>query len=185
LESVEALLARYQQGDAEAFRLLLRQVSPRLLGWLRRVAGPAYGDADDLLQETWMEVHRARATWDPKRPALPWLFALARHVVGHHFRARGRRERREEQASALPQNEPASPDLALDARALLGRLPDAQREVVMLLKYADLSVEEAAAVLGISVGAVKQKAHRAYVALREALGEDEEWKVLQATSATR
>lgn len=56
-------------------------------------------------------------------------------------------------------------------REALGRLPAPQREVLMLLKYADLSVEEVAAVLGTTAGAVKQRAHRAYEKLRLALDE--------------
>lgn len=170
VRAFEELMQAYQGGDSQAFRALFQALSPRLFRYLAAYSGA--GTADDLLQQTWLEVHRARASYDPRRPLLPWLFAIARNVRRHAtrgaLRAAAREHRSVVEHSAALAVEPSWEDI-LAVREQLALLPETQQEVVLMLKFADLSIEEAAAALGVSSGAVKQKAHRAYEKLRTTL----------------
>src|SRR5262245_27346672 len=70
------LMQRYQAGDADAFRELYAFVAPRLLGYLTKLAR-SRPVADDLLQQTFLKVHRARAAYVPGADPLPWFYAIA------------------------------------------------------------------------------------------------------------
>jgi len=128
--------------------------------------------ADDLLQETWLRIHQARHTYRPGDPVLPWIYAIARHVRVDGYRKVRRTESREQQVEALPdvpERAGPSPQRGPDLDALLGALPESQREVVVMLKIAGMTLEQVAQATSSSVGSVKQKAHRAYEKLREVL----------------
>jgi RNA polymerase sigma-70 factor (ECF subfamily) len=165
---LETLMARYQQGDASAAAELVTRLSPALHRFfVMRYVSRRY--ADDLLQETWLRIHEVRHTHRPGEPVLPWLYAIARNIRVDQYRKTRRQEAREQQVERLPEpaavEQPRGPDLD----ALLGQLPDSQREVVAMLKIAGMSLEEVARATRSSVGSVKQKAHRAYEKLRELL----------------
>ena len=162
-------MARYQSADPDAAALLIDRVSPMLHRFFmaqdvsRRYAG-------DLLQETWLKIHEARHSYRPGEPLLPWIYAIARHVRVDNFRKARRIETREQQVEALPERAAlGAPTRGPDLDALLGALPESQREVVAMLKIAGLTLEEVARATSSSVGSVKQKAHRAYYKLREIL----------------
>ena len=127
--------------------------------------------ADDLLQETWLRIHEARHTYRPGEPVLPWLYAIARHIRVDSYRKVRRTEFREQQVDALP--EPAAPVAAApsgpDLKILLDALPESQREVIVMLKVSEMTLEQVARATSSSVGSVKQKAHRAYQKLRQVL----------------
>ena len=165
-----AWMARAQDGDREAYRTLLEDVSPPLRRFFRRRINDA-GDVEDLLQDTLIALHRARHTYDPARPLEPWLFAIARNVLTDHLRRELGRARREVLVDVLPEVEetPAGETEQQVAQAL-ARLPPAQRQAIELLKLEGLSVEMAAARAGTTAGALKVRAHRAYRALRTLLG---------------
>jgi len=158
-----------QRGDREAYRALLTDIASPLLGFLRRrIADPH--EVEDVYQDTLMALHRARHTYDPSRPFEPWLFAIARHVAVDHFRHRMVHASHEVLVEELPEPagdaDPARPRLA----EALDRLPPAQREAFEMLQLEGLSVAAAAARVGITTGALKVRAHRAYKALRALLG---------------
>jgi RNA polymerase sigma-70 factor (ECF subfamily) len=168
---LEFLMAGYQQANEEAASALIRKVSPLLLRYFAaQLAGRAH--ADDLLQETWMRVHKARHTYRPGEPLLPWIFAIARHTGLDNYRKTRRLESRETQVEELPER-PDSPHVAsqeiVDVQELLAELPESQREVIVMLKISGMSIEEVARATSASVGSVKQKAHRAYEKLRQVL----------------
>ncbi|HEY2017046.1 MAG TPA: sigma-70 family RNA polymerase sigma factor [Bryobacteraceae bacterium] len=169
---LEVLMARYQEGDFAAATALIRRLSPQLHRFFV-VQSASRGDADDLLQETWLRIHEVRHTYRAGEPVLPWLYAIARHIrVDHYrkaFRTRAREERLEEahEVAAAPVREAGKP---ADLRTLLAPLPESQREVIEMLKVAGMSLEEVARATSSSVGSVKQKAHRAYERLRGLLG---------------
>jgi RNA polymerase sigma-70 factor (ECF subfamily) len=169
---LEALMAGYQRADEEAATALIETVSPLLLRffWMRAV-NRRY--AEDLVQDTWMRVHKARHTYRPGEPVLPWIFAIARHAGLDNYRKARRVEDRETQVETLPElasaKAPDPGDLDADIQTILGVLPDSQREVLVMLKVSGMSLEEVARATSSSVGSVKQKAHRAYHKLREAL----------------
>jgi RNA polymerase sigma-70 factor (ECF subfamily) len=169
---LEALMAGYQLGDREAATALIDRVSPQLYRFfMAQVMSRKF--ADDLLQQTWLRVHEARHTYRPTEPVLPWIYAIARHVRVDSFRKARRLESRELQVDVLPETAmraTASPShKGPDLEALLGSLPESQREVVVMLKVSGMSLEEVARATSSSVGSVKQKAHRAYEKLREVL----------------
>jgi RNA polymerase sigma-70 factor (ECF subfamily) len=168
-------MRRYQEGDESAFDALYRALASRIYGYLFQSTRDRVL-ADDLLQEVFFNVHRARATYRPGSPVLPWVFAIARHAAASRARSAGRRAKREEareDLSDLPAAAPEDPaeDPRIDEiRAVLEELPAPQREAVMLLKVSGLSVAEAAAATGSTAGAIKLRAHRAYEAIRKRLG---------------
>jgi RNA polymerase sigma-70 factor, ECF subfamily len=162
------LMERLQRGDAEACRLLLDDVGPAVTRFLR--ARVAVDEVDDVYQETFMALFQARHTYEGGRPLEPWLFAIARNVAADHLRRRWSRASWEELTADLPEREGDSPAPAPDVDRLLKRLPPAQREAFAMLKLDGLSLEDAAGRAGISVGALKVRAHRAYKALRKLIG---------------
>jgi RNA polymerase sigma-70 factor, ECF subfamily len=168
---LEALMARYQAGDFAAARTLIDRISPPLHRFFK--AQSARGtDADDLLQEAWLRIHRVRHTYRPGKPLLPWIYAIARRVRIDHYRQAARttmRERRwEELSDALP-GSPVQAQPVDELEELLAPLSDSQREVLELLKVAGMSLEEVARATSCSVGSVKQKVHRAYQKLRQTM----------------
>ncbi len=167
-------MQRYQQSDPAAVTLLAEKLSRKLYPFF--IAQTRDRErAKDLLQECWLRIHKARHTYRPEQPLLPWVFAIARHVRVDHYRRAQRIARIEasesdwtdaKEASYQPTN-PAS----LDLWRLLGALPEQQRQTVLMLKLAGLSLQEVSLATGASVGAVKQRAQRAFAALRLSIGE--------------
>ena len=169
--TLEDLMTRYQGADREAATELIRQVSPLLLRFLSR---PIYnrGYAEDLLQECWLRIHKARHTYRPGSPLMPWVFAIARHTRVDGFRQRGRIEAHELVVEELRDLSISKPEPAVphqDLYRLVDELPESQREVLFMLKVSGMTLEEVARATSSTVGSVKQKAHRAYEKLRRQL----------------
>src|SRR4051794_31201708 len=164
---LEDLMVRYQNGDPAAVTGLIERLSPQLHRFfLARFVSRRF--ADDLLQETWLRIHQVRHTYRPGEPVLPWIYAIARHTRVDHYRKTRRVEDRERQVEQLPESPAAAAPESRgpDLEAMLRQLPESQREVVLMLKVADMSIEEVARATSSSIGSVKQKAHRAYEKLR-------------------
>jgi RNA polymerase sigma-70 factor (ECF subfamily) len=189
-ESLDGAMDRYARGDDTAFDELYRHGAPRVRGFLLRLGGDR-ALADDLMQEAFLRVHRARGHFEQGAAALPWIFAIARNVFLDHVRhprvrrtaSESRGDLRGEREGELHERE-APPDTrgdeALVAREMLvivrdtlARLPVLQREAFVLIRFEGMSVSEAAQVLGATEGAVKIRAFRAYEALRAALAQDD------------
>ncbi|MBK8258957.1 MAG: RNA polymerase sigma factor [Polyangiaceae bacterium] len=180
---LNAAMDRYASGDPSAFGVLHRALAPRLYAYLVRMRGSAHV-ADDLVQETFLRMHRARATFSRGASVVPWMYTIARNVLIDHSRA-SRVRGKSEPLDAAMTNEPI--DVAADTESaavanqaartvqrVLQRLPAAQREAFVLLRYEGLSVSDAADVLGATPSAVKLRAFRAYEALRAALAPSDE-----------
>lgn len=163
-------MLRYQRADPAAPGLLIRAVSPALLRFFR-AQGASREHAEDLLQDTWLRIHRVRQTYRPGEPVLPWVYAIARRVRIDHYRRNFRVASHELQMEALPEAPLAEPRESPlpDFEDLVAGLPESQREVLIMLKVGGLSLEEVARATSSTVGAVKQKAHRAYSRLRRVL----------------
>jgi len=165
--NLEMLMARYQEGDFAAATALIGRLSPQLHRFfLAQFASRA--DADDLLQETWLRIHKVRHTYRPSEPMLPWFYAIARRVRVDHYRKAIRTTAREHRLEEMPDVAaiPGESDRTDDLEALLAPLPQSQRELIEMLKVAGMSLEEVARATSSSVGSVKQKVHRAYEKLR-------------------
>jgi RNA polymerase sigma-70 factor (ECF subfamily) len=127
-------------------------------------------------------MHKARGTFMMGAAVLPWAFAIARRLVVDQVRHDRRSPSVVEDSDPVPANPAGAtdrPEQVVEARRLaqrlagaLARLPDSQRVAFELLKEDGLSLAEAAAVLGVTVTAVKLRAHRAYESLRAAVGEE-------------
>jgi RNA polymerase sigma-70 factor, ECF subfamily len=175
----DAAMERYARGDDGMFEQIYDAVAARLLAYLRRHVRD-FDRCRDLLQETFLHIHRSRGTFLPGAAVMPWAFAIARRLVIDEAR-------RESRAPPLADlSDPLLSDFAEiashDDRAVeegelvrcflheLARLPERQRTAFELLKQEGLTLAEAAQVLGVTTTAVKLRAHRAYVTLRAALG---------------
>ena len=178
--SPEALMEAFLDGDARAFDALFRRLSPRVVAFLRYLSGDPRL-AEDLAQTTFLKMHRARDTYQRGLALEPWVFAIARRTFLDHRRRVKRRLEDTTSDGTLPEpvTEGVDPIEGFDrlsdtqrTRLLgcLGTLPDNQREALVLTKVEGLSTADAAAVAGTTQGAIKLRAHRAYVNLRRALG---------------
>jgi RNA polymerase sigma-70 factor (ECF subfamily) len=170
--NLEMLMVSYQQGDFGAATSLISRISPQLHRFFL-AQSESRADADDLLQETWLRIHRVRHTYRPSEPALPWFYAIARHVRVDHYRKSIRTivgEQKLEAMSKEASSVPGESDHVHRLEVLLAPLPESQREVIEMLKVSGMSLEEVARATSSSVGSVKQKVHRAYKKLRETMG---------------
>jgi RNA polymerase sigma-70 factor (ECF subfamily) len=155
--SIETLMAGYQQGDFAAASAMVDRVGPQLHRFFAAQSA-SRADADDLLQETWLRIHKVRHTYRPGEPALPWFYARA--AAGER-----RLEEMSREEAAIAGSRPPRHDL----NALLAPLSASQREVIEMLKVAGMSLEDVARATSSTVGAVKQKVHRSYKKLRAEL----------------
>jgi RNA polymerase sigma-70 factor (ECF subfamily) len=165
--ALEELMVRYQQADEMAARSLIEQLSPQLYRFFAAQMGNP-DDASDMLQDAWLRIHRVRHTYRPGEPLLPWVYAIARCVRVDSYRKRRRIAVREILVEVLPEPpaERVEPTDLPPFDQLIAPLPASQREVLTMLKVNGLTLEEVARATSSSVGAVKQKAHRAYERLR-------------------
>ena len=173
-------MERYQQADPDAAAALVAALSPALLRFFRSQQA-SREQADDLLQETWMRIHRVRHTYRPGAPVLPWVYAIARRVRVDAYRRTRRIVSFEITSDELPEPraQMESPNPLPSFEALVAVLPESQREVVTMLKVGGLSLDEVARATSSTVGAVKQKAHRAYETLRKLLAVRQESEATQ------
>jgi RNA polymerase sigma-70 factor (ECF subfamily) len=166
---------RYADGDDAVFTELYHLLVPRLLSYLLRQTRDR-ARAEDLVQQTMLQLHRQRGRFIRGCEVRPWVFAIARRYLIDSARADKRQKATMEGLAA--ENPP--PALPLDevvismqtARRVvdqLGRLPNKQRIALELIKEDGLSLCEAAEVLGTTINAIKLRVHRAYAALQRAV----------------
>jgi RNA polymerase sigma-70 factor, ECF subfamily len=172
-----AAMLRYAQGDNSAFADVYAQLAPRLHGFcVRLCAGGA--EADDLLQETLLKLHRSRTAYRPDAHPLHWAFAIAR--CAYIDRLRRRKARPEvlgdgpsalaaNRAGSEPESELRAAQLRELVQSVLSSQPEAARTSYILVRLEGVSVADAAAILSASSDAIKQRVHRVAQALREQL----------------
>jgi RNA polymerase sigma-70 factor (ECF subfamily) len=170
------LMARAQSGDADAYRRLLEEILP----YLRAMAARWHrdrSDVEDTVQDILLTLHTIRETYDPKRPFAPWLAAIANRRAVDRLRRQGRARRSDAALRAEHETfgQPQANFEAADARGealrrAVASLPPGQRRAVTLLKLQEMSLKQAAAASGMSIGALKVAMHRALRSLRKMLG---------------
>lgn len=180
-------MERYASGDDSAFDRLYALLSPRLWAFCLRLTARR-ADAEEVLQDAFLRLHRARATYVPGSTALHWAYAIARSAWLDRLRWKRRRPEElveSETVDALatyaslgdrfasPEAQAHAQELTVVVERVLRALPENQRTAFVLLREEGLSVADAAAVVGATQTAVKLRAHRAYEAIREALREVE------------
>lgn len=178
---LDSAMDRYARGDDAAFGTVYAGLERRLRAFLRRLGGSTTV-ADDLLQETFLRIHRARGSFGAGARALPWAYAIARNCFVDHYRSK--RSKREREMPTDREDRPlepvAGPDASAEERLVatelaelvereLEKMTPARREAFVLMRYEGLSVAETARIVGATEGAVKLRAFHAYQALRKAL----------------
>lgn len=177
-ERFPTLMRLAQQGDSDAYAQLLNELTPTLRRVVRRHRGfLGREDVEDLVQDALFSMHRARATYDPGRPFMPWMLAIVRNRLADSARQYARRSAHEvavedpavtfsEPAANTDSGEYRDPDAL---RQAIQGLPAGQRTAIELLKLQEMSLKDAATATGTSVGALKVATHRAMAALRRKL----------------
>jgi RNA polymerase sigma-70 factor (ECF subfamily) len=163
---IENLLIGYQRGDHGAAAALVVAVSPMLLRYCIG-NGDERREAEDVVQEIWLRIHKARHTYRAGEPALPWLYAIARHTRLDAYRRKRRLLLHEIAFTTMPDTAAPVHSDQQQLAEMLDLLPPSEREVVTMLKGLGMTVEEVAGATASTAGSVKQKAHRAYKRLRE------------------
>jgi RNA polymerase sigma-70 factor (ECF subfamily) len=165
-------MIRYQGGSLEAFQEIYAQLAPGVRRYLSHLAGrPEI--ADDLLQETFLQMHRSRAAFNPAYAVRPWVFGLARNVFLMSRRAARQWARVHETRENLPES-PVLPEADRlgpqdEIRRCIADLPSDQAEALLLHHEWGFSFEEIAGMLGISAAAARARASRGMADLRVAL----------------
>lgn len=173
MRSDEELMAAYVRGDAQAFRELFQRYAPLLLRVLRHQLRRTE-DAEDLVQQTFLHLHRARHDFRDGSALRPWVFTIALNLKREYFRRAARKPEAPLDAAQLdsPRVEPRGQEQAEasdEVRFAFSQLPDDQREVIALHWLAGIPLPEVAELVGASISAVKVRAHRGYAAMRRAL----------------
>jgi RNA polymerase sigma-70 factor, ECF subfamily len=177
----DADLIQVSLRDAEAFaRLYDRHAAP-----LHRYVARRLGDgaADDIVADTFLDAFRRRHKYDLKvRDARPWLYGIAANLIGKHSRAEVRMLRAYVRTGRDPvrtgdavrgdeiDSRLSAQAVQRDLAAALAALPAADRDVLLMVAWADLSYHEVAVALHIPVGTVRSRMHRARTKVRAALG---------------
>jgi RNA polymerase sigma-70 factor (ECF subfamily) len=178
-EELDTVLQAARNGEEDAFRTLYRHIHPRLLRYVRTLAGD---DAEDVASEAWLQIARDIASFDGDIDGFRgWTSTIARHRALDHLRRHNRRPVQHAPAGELPEH-PASDDTettALDslstqaALALIARLPRDQAEIIVLRVVMGLDAKTVARVLGKRPGAVRTAAHRGLRRLEHLLNDPE------------
>jgi RNA polymerase sigma-70 factor (ECF subfamily) len=171
-QELRALMIRYQAGSLEAFQAIYTQLAPGVRRYLLHLAIRSE-IADDLLQETFLQMHRSRAAFNPAYAVRPWVFGLARNVFLMNRRAARRWARVHESREDLPEFAvlPEAERLGSkdEIRRCIADLPRDQSEALLLHHEWGFSFEEIAGMLGISAAAARARASRGIADLRLAL----------------
>ncbi len=163
-----------QKGDERSYQLLLETLQPMVFRYARRRLSSDEA-AQDVCQDVLLTVHRVRHTYEPGRPLEPWLFSIARTRLIDHLRKVRRISAAEVMMDTLPEvGDRAGETTAEAVFEILERLPTSQREAFAMLKLEGLTTEEAAERAGVSVSALKVRAHRAYNAIKAAFSTNDE-----------
>ena len=176
-----ALMGLYCDGEAKAFHHIYASLAPRILAYLTGLVGDR-ATAEDLLQQTFMKLHQGRSAYVRGANPVPWLYTIAHRTCLDEIRRKKRARVRlsfdghlphepaaDITGSAEPRSEGTDEQAVAQGLAALATLPEAQRQAVLLIKIHGHSTAQAASILGTTVGAIKVRAHRGYVALRRKL----------------
>ena len=177
------LMERIRKGDMDAFRELVEAHEVRVIGTITRMLGDET-EAQDLAQQVFVRVWKSAARWEPTAKFTTWLYTILRNLTFNECRRRARHPTRSIDAAEDDEDHPRqvadanvkAPDtVLLDAEMqdaierAIQELPEAQRMAVIMRRYQDVSYEEIAEVLDITVPAVKSILFRARTELREKL----------------
>ena len=190
--SDEQLLADFLAGSDRAFTTLVERYSTELYQFVARFVRSTAA-AEDVVQETFIQVYQSAAGFDPSRRFRPWLFTIAANKARDHLRGRGRKKEvplsvastsgESDELSYLDflSDESVAPSDLLEAderreivRDVVARMPDNLREVLVLGYYHRFPYREIAEILAVPLGTVKSRLHAAVSYFAEAYKQEEE-----------
>jgi RNA polymerase sigma-70 factor (ECF subfamily) len=171
--SDEELMRAYASGDESRFSELFDRYAPLLLRVLGRDLSRS--DASDLVQQTFLQIHRHRRDYDPTRTLRPWVLTIALNLKREHFRrAKARPEAELSDAVVQRLAAPPASQSRVEHRQRLLRalepLSEDQKEVILLHWLEGIPMPDVARIVGVSLSATKLRAHRGYAAMRAHLG---------------
>ena len=174
-------MEKVKNGDQEAFRLLIETHQSRVVGTVAKMLGDDT-DSEDIAQQVFIRVWNSAARYQPTAKFTTWLFKITRNLVFNELRRRKRHpvspleHKEDDRPFQMPDPNSASPatdmmdgELQAAIQRAIESLPEAQRMAIILRQYEELSYEEIAEVLKLSVPAVKSILFRARADLREQL----------------
>ncbi len=179
----EALMTAYARGDARAFDALYARHRSGVYRYVLRHCRNA-ASADELFQDVWMNLIRARATYVPAARFATWLYTLAHHRIVDHWRATGQvlvtsTDTDDDATGAMnditaartdePEQRASNRQLAERLDAAIAELPPRQRDAFLLQQLSGLSLDEIAALTGAGVETIKSRLRYATGKLRAAL----------------
>jgi RNA polymerase sigma factor (sigma-70 family) len=174
----DAELIRRSQEDPEQFAALFDRYVQQIHRYVARRLGAQ--SADDIVAETFLAAFRRRGTYDMTQPlARPWLYGIATTLVARHHRSEERFLRALRRTGVDPLPEPmadtvvsrvAAHERERELAGALAKLSLGDRDVLLLVAWGDLSYEETAQTLGVPIGTVRSRLHRARRKVRAALG---------------
>ena len=187
--SDETLLAAYLDGDREAFAALVERYRTELHGFLARFLGSSAA-ADDVFQETFLQVHMAASTFDRTRVFKPWLFTIAANKARDWHRRQKRRRAASLDATIgndadgarmvdLLPSEAESSETRVRVKQVVDDMPALYREVLQLNYFQRMSYQQISEVLGVPLGTVKSRLHAAVATFADA------WKASSKPAARR
>lgn len=177
------LMLRVKEGDTEAFRELVEAHQSRVIGTVARMLGDE-AEAEDVAQQVFLRIWKSAPRWEPAAKFTTWAFTIMKNLVFNESRRRSRRGTVPLETSDdddAPQRQYADDSVKAPDRAMLDtehqdaieraiqELPEVQRMALVLRRYQDVSYEEIAEILKLSVPAVKSVLFRARNELREKL----------------
>jgi RNA polymerase sigma-70 factor, ECF subfamily len=186
--SDEQLFLRYTDGDEQGFQLLMERYEPRIQGFLRKRLNDEER-VEDLTQDTFLRIHRARESYDPSRKFSTWIHTIANNLLKNEFRNRSRRRemvfsdlRAEHSGSGAaprpvefesqdsnPEQQTYRSELREAIDTAIERMDEHHRIPFVMREVEDLSYEEIAEAIGIPVGTVKSRLNRARNSFRSLL----------------
>ena len=160
----------------------LKEIHAASFGWALACCGWNRDEAEDVLQTAYLKILEGRASFDGRSRFQTWLFGVIRHTAWERRRSTSRRLR----LLALWWSGQPTPDVHTEnwlredvrdqcrtrLRDELAKLPNRQREVLHLVFYQDLTIEDAAAIMGVSVGSARVHYHRGKTRMAALLGGD-------------
>jgi len=183
--SDEELMNRYRDGDATAFEVLYTRHKGPLYRYLLRQCGAA-ALAEELFQDVWMKLIRARKRYEVRARFTTWLYTLAHNRLIDHYRRASNSlpisydddpdepliEQVADSAAREPDNELERRRVGQRLLEQIAALPEAQREAFLLREESGLSLEEIARVTGVNAETAKSRLRYALTKLRQGLTKD-------------
>jgi RNA polymerase sigma factor (sigma-70 family) len=169
------LLAACAAGDADALDLLFERHRVSVTRYLARMLGNG-GELEDLVQATFLEAWKSAGRFQGRASVRSWLLGIANNLFRHHVRSESRKRTALHVLAAYPSGPGSQPDEEASRRELIRRverallaLPHHLRSTFVLCELEEVPREEAAEILGVSLGSIGRRVHEARKAIREAI----------------